>query len=162
MARHGRTTQTELISDAIGRRRPSVLVALAALAGLAACVSGAPLSPQYVAVNGLRVVPFDDGRFEVVARPGTGAADYFCAAADYAARFRGAQGADRVVVRRPDGPSLANPGGRSVVFEVAPAGSVARTRGLLVRTNEAGANRTVAHARALCRSSRTGGDPNTL
>lgn len=162
MARNGRERHKPRTGGAIGGRRPGLLVALMALAGLAACASGTPLSPQYVAVNGLRVVPFDDGRFEVVARPGTGAADYFCAAADYAMRFLGAQAADRVVVRRPDGPSLANPGGRSVVFEVAPAGSVARSRGILVRTNEAGANRTVAHARALCRSGRTGGDPNTL
>jgi len=138
---------------------PSLVVCLAALA---ACTAEPPREGVYLARNDLRVVPFAPDRFEVLARAGTAGPDYFCAAGDFAQRFLNAGATDRVVVVEPSGPSRFNPGGRGMVFRVAPAGSVRPSGGITVRTGRAGENRTVAHARALCEVRRERNDPRVL
>lgn len=113
--------------------------------------------PVFVAANDLLVYPMPDGTFEVQARAGTAGPQYFCAAGDYAWTKLNVSPASRVVVVRPSGPSTTNPGGRGMLFTIAPQGSVGRTiespNDFLVSMHKVGENFSVAHSRALCRSS---------
>lgn len=124
-----------------------ILVAL----GLSGCVYFDVPQPSYVARNGLRVHQMTDGRFEVLAQPGTSGGDYFCAAGDYARVMRNAPAASRVSVVRPNGPTDTVPNGRSMVFEIVPQGP--RTLPLVTNApmNTPGASFTVAMAQLHCR-----------
>jgi len=146
----------------VTRSRPVRFVAAALLAlATAACNDAPPRPNSFTASNGLQVVQFAPDRFEVLARPGSGAPDFYCAAGEFARRMLDARAADRVVVVEPVGPSRFNPGGRGVTFTVEPQGSVSPDRGFAARVNRVGANYTVAHSVAFCRSSRDN-TPSTL
>lgn len=136
--------------------RRTVLGAFGLLAGCAAL----PPPQDHVARNGLLVFERADGKFEVLARPGTAGSDYFCAAGDFARVRLNAGATDRVVMVRPDGPSGTIPGGRSAIFTVGPPGP--RTQALIstVPMRRAGASLPVASAQALCRSGRN--NPNFI
>ena len=123
---------------------------------VAACAAALLVAPQADAASGQArngLTAAGDARaFEVFTRAGSGGADHFCAAGDFARRHLGAAADDRVVVLRPPGPSETRPGRRSVVFGLRPPGT-AGNRGLsmiFATTGRPGTSRSVAHARALC------------
>lgn len=129
---------------------PHRLITLAIAVACAACAGPQP----FLTRNDHRVYAFPDGRFEVLARPGTSGRAYFCAAGDYAQRRLNARNSDSVVLVEPNGSSRAIDGGRSAVFEVRPQAEATREVAVLVRMNRAGDSLAVAHARALCGDSR--------
>ena len=137
-----------------------VRIALTALAALLAGCGSLPPQQDHVARNGLLVYERADGAFEVLAKAGTAGPQYFCAAGDFARVRRNAGATDRVVMTRPDAPSIHVPGRRSAVFTIAPPGP--RTLPLITTApmNRAGASMPVASAEALCRTRRS--TPRTL
>ncbi|QIE42195.1 hypothetical protein [Meridianimarinicoccus aquatilis] len=130
-----------------------LLVAL----GLAGCEYFDVPQPSYVARNDLRVYQMGDGRFEVLALPGTSGGDYFCAAGDYARTMRNAPAASRVSVVRPNGPTDTVPNGRSMIFEITQQGP--RTLPVFTNApmNTRGASFTVAMAQLQCWQGRGAG-----
>lgn len=134
----------------------------AALAGLVLLAGCAGLPPQqdHVARNGLRVYDRGERAFEVIAQPGTAGPAYFCAAGDFAAVRRNARAADRVVMIRPDAPSIHLPGYRSATFAIAPPGPRSLPLIATVPMRQAGASLTVATAQSMCRTTRNA--PRTL
>ena len=137
-----------------------IRLALTALAALLAGCAGLPPQQDHVARNGLLVYERADGAFEVFAKPGTAGPQYFCAAGDFARVRRNAGATDRVVMTRPDAPSIHAPGRRSAVFDITPPGP--RTLPLVTTApmNRAGASMTVAGAQNLCK--RTRNTPQTF
>ncbi|MEM1129850.1 MAG: hypothetical protein AAGH83_04930 [Pseudomonadota bacterium] len=130
------------------------LLSLAALLG--ACDQGPPEpGAVYSARNGFLVVALDrPGTFEVQSRGSAGGSRFFCAAGNYANVMLNARASDRVVVTRPVGPSVTNPGGRGVSFALVPSDAAPNQgffSGITANVSRAGQNFTVAHAEALCR-----------
>ena len=72
------------------------------------------------AQNGYDVLPLSNGSFEVVARPGAGPREFWCAAGDYTYGFLRVAAAQRIYVSRPRGPSTAAPGRIAVTFSLTP------------------------------------------
>lgn len=135
------------------------LVLTAVVAVLAGC-AGLPPQQNHVARNGLLIFERADGAFEVLAEPGTAGPQYFCAAGDFAQVRRNARATDRVVMIRPDAPSIHIPGRRSATFTIAPPGPRTQPLISLAPMNRAGASFTVAGAVNLCRPARN--SPRTL
>lgn len=138
-------------------RRRLVLTAIVAL--LAGCAN-LPPQQDHVARNGLLVYERGGGSFEVIAQPGTSGAAYFCAAGDFAQVRRNARATDRVVMTRPDAPSIHIPGRRSAVFTIGPPGPRTQPLISLAPMDRAGASMTVSGALNMCRQRRN--NPRTL
>ena len=66
------------------------------------------------------ILPLSNGSFEVVARPGAGPREFWCAAGDYTYGFLRVAAAQRIYVSRPRGPSTAAPGRIAVTFSLTP------------------------------------------
>jgi len=138
-------------------RRRLVLTALVSL--VAGCAN-LPPQQDHVARNGLLVYDRAGGSFEVIAQPGTAGPQYFCAAGDFAQVRRNARATDRVVMTRPDAPSIHVPGRRSAVFSIEPPGPRTQPLISLAPMNRAGASMTVSGALNMCRQRRN--TPRTL
>lgn len=106
----------------------------------------------YVASNRQRVIPSAvPNQFEVVAVGGPGASDFFCAAGEYAYSILNFPATSRVTVIQPVGPSVANPGGRSVFFEATAHTDAPYSSGLLFNVNKIGESSSIGMARTVCK-----------
>jgi hypothetical protein len=79
---------------------------------------------QHRAPNFHTVYPLSGGAFEVVSEPGSGAAQLWCGAADYALRRLGVASNQRIYLVRGIGPAANEAGRRSVVFSLTPPAGV--------------------------------------
>lgn len=122
------------------------LIALAAITALL------PLGAQaYTATNRLKVAPISDSVFEVVARGGTGARDFWCAAGDYALK-QGARSNARIYLAGGRQPSVSEPGRTATRFTLSPdaAGITPIAPQLVLTVDVVGDNISVASAREYC------------
>lgn len=107
------------------------------------------------AENRLEVNPLPGGGFEAVGRSGSGTADYWCAAGDYALRELGAAGTRRIYVTRARGASQTTTRKSAVQFALdLPAGTPPRD-GILLTVRHAGASLSVAVALNYCLDRKT-------
>lgn len=93
-----------------------------------------------------------EATFEVIGRPGSGAADYFCAASHYAQAVLGVPVASRVSVQRAYGPSQTARGARGVSF-IVDKGSGRRpgqNSNYSLSVDEPGFNLSIGMARSFC------------
>lgn len=86
---------------------------------LLAALSGAAQA-QFRADNWHEVYLLPSGNFEVIQRPGSGPSQFWCAAGDFARHALGAAANRPVYLARGRGPSLTQPGQRSVIFSLQP------------------------------------------
>ena len=120
---------------------------------ITACLALLPLGAQaYTAKNRLKVAPVDGAVFEVVARVGSGAREFWCAAADYAFA-QGARSNARVYLVSGRQPSVTQPGKRAVRFTLDPqaAGITPLSPQLSLTVKVPGDNLSVASGREYCR-----------
>jgi hypothetical protein len=115
----------------------------------AAVLAAEPLL-AWRAANWLEVLPRGADVFEVIGRAGSGAADYWCAAGDFARHQLGTPAVQRLYVWVPLGPSQARPGQKSVQFALEPPAQTGEIGGYSLTVSEAGENLTAAAARQYC------------
>jgi len=96
------------------------------------------------------VVQVSGSVWEVLARPGTSAANYWCSAGDFAIRQLGAQAVQRVFIWQPLGPSTTRPGTKSVQFSFSAPEGANTTPGYSLSVKNAGDNLTAAAAQQYC------------
>lgn len=122
----------------------------------AALVVLAQPAAAFVAENNLRVNPLPTaGTFEVVAEPGSGPREYWCAAAHYTRQALGVAPNSRIFVL--DGPraSVTRPGSRAVAFTLrgpAEGRRPGQDGNYALSVSEPGFNISGAHAAHLCPS----------
>lgn len=92
------------------------------------------------AFNRHEVFPVSDTVWEVVARVGTSAADYWCGAGDYAQRVMGVPAASRIYIWKPVGPSVTRPGHKAVQFSLSPPPGADTSTGYSLTVKRAGDN----------------------
>lgn len=117
------------------------------LAALAAVPSSAS---AWRAFNSHDVYPLSDGVFEVVSEVGSGAADYWCGAGDFAYRGVGAAAAQRVYIWRAIGPSVTRPGRKAVQFSLTPPPGADTDPKLTLSVRAVGDNLRAAAAQQYC------------
>jgi hypothetical protein len=137
-------------------RHSRLILSCALIALVAGCASttggeSSRMNASFNATNNFLVVPGPgSGEFTVLARGGSAARDFFCAAGDYAYRRLGASPTSRVELVANIGRNPAYNGTRTGTFRVVGQGGAERS-GLSV-SSKAGENLSVAHARAMdCR-----------
>ena len=101
------------------------------------------------AVNRNEVFAIGNGRFEVLRRPGTGPAQYWCAAGDFARRVVNTAGTQRIYVHRAAGPSVTRRGATAVQFALIPPPGVDAPQGYSLSVKP-GANLSSAFAHQYC------------
>lgn len=92
------------------------------------------------AFNRHEVFPVSDTVWEVVARVGTSAADYWCGAGDYAQRVMGVPAASRIYIWKAVGPSETRPGKKAVQFSLTPPEGADTSTGYSLTVKRAGDN----------------------
>jgi len=102
------------------------------------------------AENRLEVNALSDGSFEVVGKPGSSPADYWCAAGDYVLRVQGITGTRRIYVTRPRGPSQTTTRKSAVQFSLSLPAGIRAHDGVFLTVRRAGANLSVAVATNYC------------
>ncbi len=112
------------------------------------CLPGAAMA--WLALNRHEVSQLSGGVFEVVARPGSGAADYWCGAGDYALSVLRTSATQKVYLWAARGPSVSRPGAKAVQFSlsVPPSGPAPQSYSLSVKA--VGDSLTAAAARQYC------------
>ncbi|AVO39548.1 hypothetical protein C6Y53_18850 [Pukyongiella litopenaei] len=78
------------------------------------------MATAWWAANRHEVFPVSKTVFEVIGRPGSGAADYWCAAGDFARTALRSRTANRLYIWKAVGPSVTQPGRRAVQFAFSP------------------------------------------
>ena len=114
-----------------------------------------PLGAQaFTAKNRLTVAPVTSAVFEVVGQPGSGAAQFWCAAGEYALN-QGARSNARIYVESGRQGSVTEPGKTAVRFTLSPdaAGVTPISPQLTLSTEAVGDNLSVASAREYCQPS---------
>lgn len=113
-----------------------------------AAIPGAALA--FFALNRLEVVPMSNGVFEVVGRPGSGAANYWCGAGDYAIAQLRVSATQRVYMWSEVGPSQTRPGKKAIQFStnVPPSGPAAQSYSLSMK--RIGDNMSASQAQGYC------------
>lgn len=102
------------------------------------------------AQNRHEVFAIGDGVYEVLSRPGSGPADFWCAIGDYAVRQDRAAATQRIYIWRPIGASVTRGGYKAVQFAYrAPKGADTST-GLSLTVRRAGDNLSASFARNYC------------
>lgn len=102
------------------------------------------------AINLHEVLPVSDGVFEVVNRVGSGAADYWCAAGDYARQVIGTAATQRIYIWHAIGPSVTRPGKKAVQFSLSPPPGDPVSPGYSLSVKATGDSLTSAAARQYC------------
>lgn len=115
-----------------------------------ALISLPGLALAWVALNRHEVNQISDGVFEVVSRPGSGAADFWCGAGDYATAVLRVSATQRVYLWAARGASVSRPGAKAVQFSlsVPPSGPAPQSYSLSVKA--VGDSLTAAAARQYC------------
>ena len=117
---------------------------------LTALISAPGLALAWRAWNWHEVYPVNDKVWEVLSRPGSGPADFWCGAGDYALSVLRAPVVQRIYIWREVGASVTKPGYRSVQFAFEPPAGADTTTGYSLNIKRPGDNLTVAAARQYC------------
>lgn len=121
------------------------------LSALALSVAILPnIATAWQAWNQHEVYPLSNGVFEVVGRPGSGAADYWCAAGDYAYRNLRTASVQRVYIYRGIGPSVSEPGRKAIQFSLTPPAGANTEPGFTLSMHRVGDNMRAAAAQQYC------------
>lgn len=132
------------MSDMHGRK-PAL-----ALAALLICLPG--LAGAWRAWNWHEVYAVDQSVFEVIGRAGSGPAQYWCGAGDYARSALGVEATRKVYMWRGIGPSVTRPGRRAVQFAFSPPpGTEDFVPGYSLSIRQAGDHMNAAAAQQYCR-----------
>lgn len=91
-----------------------------------------------------------NGVFGGVGRPGSGAADYWCAAGDYAYGKPRSAGVRRVYIHRGAGPSASKPGHKAMQFSLMPPAGARAEPAARLSMRRAKDNMRAAAARQYC------------
>jgi len=108
------------------------------------------LAVAWRAWNRLEVYPVSKTVFEVIGEPGSGAADYWCGAGDFAISVLRSKVADRVYIWRAIGGSVNKPGYKAVQFSLKPPADTSPSPGYSLSVKATGDNLTAAAARQYC------------
>ena len=134
-----------------------ILIAVAALiVGLLIFNKRPSYGPDepFLAKNGLWVAHAQSGaaEIEVYSQPGAAGPTYFCAAAEFAVRYRKRSRTEYLVVAFPEADSETRSGFRSVHFNVVGKDSIGDLppNGAVVSVARPGEHRTIAFAEQLC------------
>lgn len=120
-------------------------VMIAAVAGLLPVSASA-----FIAENRLQVNPLPNGGFEVIGQPGSGPAQYWCAAGDYALRVLGAGASRPVYMTRGIGAPVTSDRKSAIQFSLsAPEGGQAADS-LTLSLDRVGDRLSVAFASNYC------------
>lgn len=122
-----------------------------ALAG--SCMIAEPGAAQqgWLAYNRHQVIEVGDGVFEVIGRPGSGAANYWCGAGDYIMTRLRQSHRQRIYIWRGVGPSETRPGYKAMQFALRPApGSEGFEPGYSLSMHAVGDNMRATTAREYC------------
>ena len=117
--------------------------------GLVLSVLALP-AQAYRALNWLQVNPVREGVFEVVGQPGSGPAQYWCAAGDFARQVLGVAANQRIYIARGRGPSETTNRRSAVQFSLTPPPGADTTPGLSLSVTRPGENLRAAAARFYC------------
>lgn len=104
----------------------------------------------FQAFNRLQVEPIGDGVFEVVARVGSSATDFWCGAGDYASRVLNAGATQRIYLWRAIGSSVTRPGKKAVQFSLSPPPGADTSTGYSVTVKRVGDNMNVSLSQSYC------------
>lgn len=126
-----------------------VTFALAALVALAPTLVPAT-AEAWRARNHHQVNPVSPTVFEVIGRPGSGAADYWCGAGDYVRHALRMPAVQRVYIWRQIGQSVTNPGRKSVQFSLNPPKERVEAPKYSLSVKAVGDNLTAAFAFQYC------------
>lgn len=120
------------------------------LALSAALLALPSLALSWRAWNQHEVFPVSKGVYEVLSRPGSGPADFWCGIGDFATSQLGVKATQRLYIWRGIGPSVTRPGYKAVQFALsAPKGADTSTP-LTLSVKRVGDNLTAAAARQYC------------
>ncbi|WP_146344052.1 hypothetical protein [Falsiphaeobacter marinintestinus] len=120
------------------------------LALVVASLPGSVLA--FIALNRMEVVPMQGGVFEVIGRVGSGAADYWCGAGDYATVQLRAKATQRVYMWSEVGPSQTRSGKTAIQFSLSVPPSGAAESSYSLSMKRIGDNMRVSQAQNYCRS----------
>lgn len=119
-----------------------------------ALVASLALAPGTVAawraINWHDVFPVSKTVFEVIGRPGSGAADYWCGAGDFVRHAMQAGATRRIYIWRAIGPSVTQPGYKAVQFSLNAPENVSTSPGYSLSVKAVGDNLTSALAYQYC------------
>ena len=122
-----------------------------AIAAICATVIAAPVTASFLAINRLNVVPISNTEFEVIESRGAGAADIWCAAADYAQRAGLDAPRKRMYIESPRGASRTVANAKGVVFTTAPDEELRNSpSSYSVSVKRRGENLAISHAHQFC------------
>jgi hypothetical protein len=124
----------------------NALVKLSAIAVVCLPVAAA----AWTADNRLEVNALPGGAFEVIGDPGSGGADFWCAAGDYALRELGAGATDRVYITRGRGTPETSQRRSGVQFSMTAPATVPQGMQLFMDMRRVGDSLNVAFARNYC------------
>ncbi|NDR59604.1 hypothetical protein [Aliiruegeria sabulilitoris] len=134
------------------RKSVKTLASLCVVAGVSAFPAAAQDVHRLATSSGLQAVGSNPG-FEVLTQAGSGKADYFCSAGEFAKRWLNARNSDRVVVMSVRAPSQYRANRLAVAFELnAPPGPNKEL--LLFGGPRVGQSLSVGHAVSFCGQSR--------
>ena len=112
------------------------------------------LTPGWVgawrAYNWHDVFPVSKIAFEVIGRPGSAAADYWCGAGDYVRHGLRKPATTRVYIWRAIGPSVIQSGYKAVQFSLTPPENASTSPGYSLSVKAVGDNMTAAAAFQFC------------
>ena len=115
------------------------------------CVIATTSTANFLAINRLNVIPLDATTFEVIESRGAGAADIWCAAADYAQRAGLDAPRKRMYIESPRGPSRTVPNAKGVVFTTSPDDELRDSpTSYSVTVKRRGENLSISHAHQFC------------
>ncbi|WP_229864296.1 hypothetical protein [Seohaeicola zhoushanensis] len=118
---------------------------------LAAALALAPAwAGAWRATNWHEVLPVSNGVYEVVARVGSGPADYWCGAGEYFSSQLGVPATQRIYVWRGIGPSVNRPGRKAVQFSLTPPPGADLRQRLTLDVKEPGDSINAAMAKQYC------------
>lgn len=104
----------------------------------------------YRAYNWHDVFAVSETVFEVIGRPGSGAADYWCAAGDYVRHALRDKATRRIYIWRAIGPSVIQSGRRAVHFSLTAPENASTSPGYSLSVKAVGDNLTAAAAFQYC------------
>ncbi|MBE1285693.1 MAG: hypothetical protein GJ676_20445 [Rhodobacteraceae bacterium] len=117
---------------------------------IATLVTIPSLAFGFQAWNRHTVNPLQGGVFEVVSEVGSGAADYWCAAGDYAIRVLRTSATQRIYIWSPVAPALTQQGRRGVQFSLQPPQGANTDPGYSLSVRRAGDNLRASSAQNYC------------
>jgi hypothetical protein len=112
------------------------------------CAPGLALA--WRALNDHEVYPVSKGVFEVIGRPGSGPAQYWCGAGDFARSQLRVAATQRIYIWKAVGPSATQPGKKAVQFSLTAPEGANTTPGYSLSVKTVGDNLNAASAYQYC------------